>query len=86
MNIEIITGKLRKEICGFGGTAINKDYVGAAFKLSGRMWEIVKANEIKNKGKNVWVYEANDSVFAGVELESSADCIVTGKQIGRAHV
>jgi effector-binding domain-containing protein len=74
MNIEIITGKRRLEICGFGGMAINKDYVGTAFRLSGRMWEVVKANELKNKGKNIWVYEANDSVFTGVELETSADC------------
>jgi effector-binding domain-containing protein len=73
MDIAIITKKLQLDINGFGGIAINKDYVGTAFKLSGRMWEVVKANGIKNKGKNIWVYEAGDKVFAGVELENYGD-------------
>ena len=34
------------------------------------MWEVVKANDIKNKGKNIWIYETDDKVFAGVELEN----------------
>lgn len=56
-------------IHGFGGFAVNKDYVGTAFKLSGKMWETVKREAIKNKGKNIWVYEGNEKVFAGVALE-----------------
>ena len=56
------------DIYGFGGTAINKDYAGTAFKLSGKMWETVKAQDLKNEGKNIWVYEDNEKVFAGVEL------------------
>ena len=32
------------------------------------MWQTVKANELKNKGVNIWVYESNEKVFAGVEL------------------
>lgn len=31
---------------------------------------IVKAKALKNKGKNIWVYEPDDKVFAGLELES----------------
>jgi predicted transcriptional regulator YdeE len=72
MNIEIITKSLPLAIYGFGDTAINKDYVGTAFKMSGKMWEIVKAKELKNKGLNVWVYEPEDMVFAGVDLENPA--------------
>lgn len=72
MNIEIITTPFQLTIYGFGDIAANKDYVGTAFKLSGKMWEIVKANGIKNKGMNVWVYENADKVFAGVELEYPA--------------
>lgn len=71
MNIEIITKNLQLAIYGFGGTAINKDYVDTAFRLSGKMWETVKANSLKNKGINIWVYEPNDSVFAGVELDDA---------------
>ena len=75
MEIRIISEKFQLDIYGFGGKATNKDYVGAVFKLSGKVWEVVKANDIKNKGRNIWVYEADDRVFAGVELESPTDNI-----------
>jgi predicted transcriptional regulator YdeE len=75
MNIEIITQKLELTISGFSGVAVNKDYAGMAFKLSGKMWETVKGNDIKNKGKNIWVYEDRDRVFAGVELEQSGSAM-----------
>ncbi|MEI6139170.1 MAG: hypothetical protein WCP85_07890 [Mariniphaga sp.] len=73
MELEIITSGLQFEIYGFGGIATNKDYAGTAFKLSGRMWEVVKANRLKNKGMNIWVYEADDKVFTGVELDDPSD-------------
>lgn len=68
MNIEI-KQNLQLDIYGFGGIAANKDYVGTAFKLSGKMWDIIKANAAANEGKNIWVYENDDKVFAGVELK-----------------
>jgi hypothetical protein len=37
------------------------------------MWEIVKLNNVKNKGKNIWVYESGDKVFAGVEPENDVN-------------
>jgi hypothetical protein len=70
MDIEIIDKPFKLNIHGFSGPAPNKDYVGTAFKLSGKMWERVKLNNIKNKGKNIWVYEPGDMVFAGVELDT----------------
>ena len=73
MEIKIITSSFQLEIYGFGGIATNKDYAGTAFKLSGRMWEVVRANSLKNKGLNIWVYEAGDKVFAGVELDDPSD-------------
>ena len=73
MKIEIITSNLQLDIYGFGGIATNKDYAGTAFKLSGKMWEIVKSNHVKNKGLNIWVYETGDRVFAGVELDNPAE-------------
>jgi len=78
MSIEIITKTLQLDIYGFGGTAINKDYVGMAFKQSGRMWEVVKAKGLKNKGMNIWVYESEDKVFAGVELDNPAIGVSSG--------
>jgi hypothetical protein len=73
MNIEIITKSFHMDIYGFGDIAANKDYVATAFKLSGKMWEIIKANNIKNKGMNIWVYETDDKIFTGVELKSHND-------------
>lgn len=73
MQIQIITTPLQLTIHGFGGAAINKEYAGIAFKLSGKMWELVKAKGIKNKGKNIWVYESAERVFAGVELDEPAN-------------
>jgi hypothetical protein len=78
MDIEIITKNLQLDIYGFGSIAINKDYAVTAFKLSGRMWEIVKANGLKNEGKNIWVYEVADKVFAGVELKNPSEYNVNG--------
>lgn len=71
MNLEIITQPLSLNIYGFSGIAVNKDYAGTAFKLMDRMWQIVKSNNLKNKGLNIWVYEQGESVFAGVELNDA---------------
>ncbi|HXL55996.1 MAG TPA: hypothetical protein VN958_07055 [Chitinophagaceae bacterium] len=71
MNVEINNRPFRLVIYGFSGTAINKDYAGTAFRLSGKMWQVVKSNSLKNKGLNVWVYEPNENVFTGVELDDT---------------
>jgi effector-binding domain-containing protein len=68
MNVEIIEKPFSLTLYGFSGTAINKNYAATAFKLSDRMWQTVKSNNLKNKGLNIWVYEKNENVFAGVEL------------------
>jgi len=69
MNVEIINKNLKLNIYGFSGTAVGNDYAGTAFKLMDRMWQVVKSNCLKHKGLNIWVYEPNEKVFAGVELE-----------------
>ena len=68
MKTEIINRDFQLSIHGFSGIAINKDYVDTAFRLMGKMWELVKTNGLKNKGLNIWVYEPDEKVFAGVEL------------------
>jgi hypothetical protein len=70
MNVEVINRPLRLDLYGFSGVALNKDYVGTAFMLSGKMWETVKKNNLKNKGINIWVYQPNETVFTGVELSN----------------
>lgn len=71
--MEIINEKYSLDIYGFSGVAVNKNYTGMAFKLMDKMWQIVKSNNIKNKGLNIFVYEDNEKVFAGVELEDVPD-------------
>ena len=73
MNVEIITNNFSLTIHGFSGVAVDKDYVGTAFRLMDRMWKVVKANALKNKGLNIWVYEPGEKVFAGVELEDPSN-------------
>jgi len=72
MDVQIITKEFKTNIFGFSGIATNKDYAATALILSGKMWEVVKANSIKNKGKNIWVYDHDNKVFAGVELEENS--------------
>ena len=71
MNVETINKKLDLNIHGFSGIATNKDYAGTAFKLMDKMWQAVKSNGLENKGKNIWVYEPDDKVFAGVEVDDT---------------
>jgi effector-binding domain-containing protein len=68
--MEIITDELTLIVSGFGGVAANKNYAGTAFALMDKMWPVIKARGVKHKGMNIWVYEANEKVFAGVELVS----------------
>ena len=69
MKIEIIDKELRLDIFGFSGVALNKNYAGTAFALADKVWPIIKSKHLKNKGLNIWVYEPQEKVFAGVELE-----------------
>ena len=71
MKVEIINKNFTLDIYGFSGIAVNKDYAGTAFKLMDKMWQAVKAKELKHKGINIWIYETNEKVFAGVELYDS---------------
>lgn len=70
MNLEIINNPLNLHICGFAGIAVNKNYTETAFKLMDKMWQTVKSKNLKNKGLNIWVYEQDQKIFAGVELNN----------------
>ncbi len=72
MTVEIINTILELEVYGFSGIAVNKDYAGTAFKLMDKMWQTVKANNLENKGLNIWIYEENEKIFAGVQLSNAS--------------
>lgn len=71
MKIEIINTPFTANLYGFSGQAAPATHAAVAFALMDRMWQTVKAGGLKNKGINTWVYDKNDSVFAGVELEDT---------------
>ena len=69
MEIKIVHEPLVLALYGFSGIAINKDWAGPGFKLMGKMWERVRAEHIRHKGRNVWVYEDRNQLFTGIEVE-----------------
>lgn len=69
MKAEIRNEPLHYELYGYGEAAVQKDYMGTAFRLMDKLWKTVKAEGLKTKGINIWVYEPNEQVFVGVELE-----------------
>ena len=83
MNLQIINEPLKLDVHGFSGIALNDDYAGMAFKLMDKMWQIVKLQNLANKGKNIWIYGDDSAVFAGVELETlpKSDTMLEHKSI-----
>ncbi|MBS1563908.1 MAG: hypothetical protein JST39_05940 [Bacteroidetes bacterium] len=71
MEIQLIHHPLKLHVFGFGGIAVNKNYAATAFGLMDKVWPVIKSKGLKHKGLNTWIYEAEDKVFAGVELEDS---------------
>jgi hypothetical protein len=72
MKVEIINIGLKLHISGFSGIATNKNYAGTAFALMDKIWPLIKSKGLKHKGLNIWVYELQEKVFCGVELEDPA--------------
>ena len=81
MQVEIISKPFHLSIYGFSGKAINKNYIAKIFQLSDKMWQTVKRSALKNKGKNIWIYENDDNVFAGVELETQSTADLEHKDV-----
>jgi hypothetical protein len=68
MNIQIIEKSLSLALYGVSGTAVNQNWGQTGFALMNEMWKQIKAADLKHKGLNVWVYEAGNKMFTGVEL------------------
>jgi hypothetical protein len=63
MKVEIINKNFTLDIYGFSGVAINKDYTRTAIQLMDKMWQTVKAKELKHKGINIWVWKLFVNIF-----------------------
>lgn len=83
MKLEIINKPFNVTLHGFSGKVLNKNYAGTGGPLMGAMWKEIKSRGIKNKGINYWVYDRNDILFTGVELEQDlpADVKLESKMI-----
>ena len=66
--MEIVSANFNLDLYGFSGIATDNDYTGSAFRLMDKMWRTVKSNNLGNRGLNIFVYEPEEKVFAGVEL------------------
>ena len=77
MNLILSPSPLQLRLYGFSGLASNNDETAKAMALSHRVWEYLRNKGIKNKGKNIWVYDADHFVFAGVELEADTPVVDT---------
>ena len=73
MKVEIINRELNLDVFGLSGIATNKNYADTGFAIMNKIWPIVKSRGLRNKGLNIWVYESQERVFAGVELEYPAE-------------
>jgi hypothetical protein len=67
MNIEL-RENITYHLYGFSGAVPNFRFGETGIALSGKMWDIVKKNNIPNKGINIWVYDDRSRMFCGVEL------------------
>jgi predicted transcriptional regulator YdeE len=70
MDFQIIDKSFSVSIYGFAGTTVNNNWTETGFRLMNKMWERVRALKLPNKGMNIWIYEENNKLFAGVELDS----------------
>ncbi|MGC3947203.1 MAG: GyrI-like domain-containing protein [Chryseolinea sp.] len=68
----IVLKTLKLDLFGFWGVATDRDYAALAFNLTDRLWKTIKLHNIPNIGRNIWVYESDHRVFAGVESENPA--------------
>ncbi len=68
MELQIITQPYSLTLYGVSGIAHNRTFGPTGMKPMGEMWGKIKQHHLKHKGINVWVYEAGESLFTGVEL------------------
>jgi len=87
MALEIVKEPFIVTLHGFSGKVLNKDYAGTGRPLMDAMWKEVKSGGIKNKGINYWVYDQNDMLYTGVELEQElpADSKMESRKIHLAE-
>ena len=83
MGLEIIDKPFHVTLYGFSGKVMNKNYGAVGKPLMDAMWKEIRSSGIKNKGINYWVYDKNNLLFTGVELDQDlpADSKMGSKKI-----
>ncbi len=73
MQVKIFNGPLSLTLYGFIGHVADHNYSGTGSQLMDAMWKEITSNKLAHKGINHWVYDSEDSLFVGVELEKAPD-------------
>ena len=68
MEIEI-RENLKLHLFGFSGPVPGTKYGETGIALSDRMWDIVNEHKLPHKGVNIWMYDSQSIMYAGVEME-----------------
>ncbi len=72
-NFQILQRKISFDLHGFSGIAPEGKLPDTAFHLMNRMWQVVKSNNLKDNGLNVWGYDPGIQIFVGTELFEKSD-------------
>lgn len=72
MEIEI-RSNLKLRLYGFSAPVPDFKFGETGIRLADRLWDIVKKNNLSHKGINIWVYDSQAAMFAGVEIDPVPD-------------
>lgn len=71
MNLEIRSQPLSRTLYGLAGAVRDRCYGEVGTRLMDALWKDVEAEGLPHKGINHWIYDDEDSLFVGVELEAA---------------
>ncbi len=69
MRIEIMTESLKITLFGVSSQVKSQTYSETGFQLMDVLWQEINKENLKHKGLNHWIYEDEDTLFIGVELQ-----------------
>ncbi|TFG72588.1 MAG: hypothetical protein E4H27_02345 [Anaerolineales bacterium] len=73
MQATIIADSLVLTLYGFVGQVADHNYSMVGKQLMDAMWKEIALRRLAHKGINHWVYESEDRLFVGVELDKIPD-------------
>ena len=77
MNIQLISEPWSRTLHGLSGKVENQNYGGVGVPLMDAMWQEIRDKGFQHEGINHWVYDQQDLLFVGVELETASETVTT---------